>query len=60
MFDIEIREVYSLNQEVPEDGETPDKHRKNLITFDTRPWVFYPPTQKTTGSARGAPLLGNA
>jgi hypothetical protein len=25
MFDIEIREVYSVNQEVPENGETPKK-----------------------------------
>jgi hypothetical protein len=29
MFDIEIQEVYSLNQEVPEHGETPKKHQTN-------------------------------
>jgi hypothetical protein len=29
MFDIEISEVYSLNQEVPEHGETPKKHGRN-------------------------------
>ena len=31
MFDTTIREVYSLDQEVAEYGETPKKHRTNSL-----------------------------
>jgi len=42
MFDTTIREVYSVNQEVPEHAETPKKNRKNSIHLKMW-WLCFPP-----------------
>jgi hypothetical protein len=34
MFDIEIGEVYSVNQETPEHGETPGKKSQRMASED--------------------------
>ena len=43
MFDMEIGEVYSVNQEVPEHGETPKKTLEKFMTSEDVTLLLHSP-----------------